>query len=68
MSRGSSGRIVLEIDPSTKDRLYLALAKKKLTMKDWFLNQCTSYIEQVDQPNLFSDEVAESSPHYMKEK
>jgi hypothetical protein len=67
MARGSSGRIVLEIDPSTKDRLYLALAKRKLTLKDWFLNQCSVYIQEADQPSLFPEEVSEKQQNYLKE-
>jgi hypothetical protein len=63
MSRGSSGRIVLEIDPSTKDLLYIALAKQRLTLKDWFLKQSASFIEQSENPSLFS-EVAEKAPSY----
>lgn len=53
MSRGSSGRIVLEIDPKIKDKLYEVLAKQKITLKDWFLAQCNSYLSDVDQPKLF---------------
>ena len=67
MPRGSSGRIVLEIDPSSKDRLYIALAKQKLTLKDWFLGQCSVYIQEVDQPSLFSDDVGEKRPPVLKE-
>jgi len=54
MSRGNSGRIVVEIDPEVKDRLYVALVKDKLTLKDWFLTQCNSYLSDVSQPSLFS--------------
>lgn len=54
MSRGNSGRIVVEIDPEVKDRLYVALVKEKLTLKDWFLTQCNSYLSEVYQPSLFS--------------
>ncbi len=53
MSRGSSGRIVVEIDPAVKDQLYIALARSKLTLKDWFLSQCNSYLSDALQPSLF---------------
>ena len=66
MSRGRSGRIVLEIDTETKDLLYIALAKKKLTLKDWFLSQCKIYISEINQPELFGEIAAEPNPRYMK--
>lgn len=53
MSRGSSGRIVLEIDPRVKETLYVALAKQNTTLKDWFLQNCISYLNKIDQPDLF---------------
>jgi hypothetical protein len=58
MSRGYSGRIVLEIDPSIKDKLYIALARNKLTLKDWFIKQCASFIEETNQPGLFAEKKA----------
>ena len=67
MSRGNSGRIVLEVDPSIKDDLYIALAKQKLTLKDWFLTQSAQFIHDTKQPNLFKDFVAESQPLYDKQ-
>lgn len=59
MSRGNSGRIVIEINPKVKDQLYVALIKNKLTLKDWFLLQCNNYLSDVYQPSLFSDSIAE---------
>lgn len=44
MSIGSSGRIVIEVDPATKRDLYSALAKDGLTLKDWFLKNTASYL------------------------
>ena len=38
MARGSSGRIIIEIDPDFKKKLYDVLQKENLTLKDWFLN------------------------------
>lgn len=67
MSRGRSGRIVVEIDPDIKDQLYTALVKNKLTLKDWFLIQCGAYLSETYQLNLFSDSIAPNklagSPH-----
>ena len=35
---GKSGRIVIEIDPETKQQLYSMLALNGLNLKEWFLN------------------------------
>jgi hypothetical protein len=67
MSRGNSGRIVLEVDTSIKDDLYIALAKQKLTLKDWFLMQCTQFIYDTNQPSLFKSIAAERQPSYNKQ-
>jgi hypothetical protein len=64
MARGFSGRIVLEIDPATKDDLYIALAKKRITLKDWFLKQCNIFIEESYQSTLFNEAAAENEPLY----
>jgi hypothetical protein len=53
MVRGESGRIVLEIDPSQKDELYIALTKDGLTLKDWFLQQAAIYLRERNQMTLF---------------
>jgi len=45
MSIGNSGRIVIEVDPTTKRDLYSALAKDGLTLKDWFLQNAANYLE-----------------------
>ena len=52
MSRGRSGRIVIEIDRKTKERLYVALAKENITLKDWFLKRCEIYLDTINQPSL----------------
>lgn len=56
MARGNSGKIVLEIAPTDKEKLYFAVKKDGMTMKEWFLQQMTSYL---DRPV-----VAERPPHY----
>lgn len=52
MAKGSSGRIVVEIDPETKLRLYSALGKQGLTLKSWFLYSAEHYINEEAQLNL----------------
>lgn len=45
MSLGTSGRIVLEIDPDLKRDLYSWLTRDGLTMKHWFLQTARAYLE-----------------------
>jgi len=52
MARGKSGRVVLEIDPEEKQRLYLALELEGKTLKQWFLEQATETIGQVNRQSL----------------
>lgn len=37
MSIGRSGRVVIEIDPALKRELHSILARKGMTLKDWFV-------------------------------
>ena len=53
MSRGPSGRIVVEIDPALKERLYLALEREGRTFKDWLLGRIDEYL--VAKPSAASD-------------
>jgi hypothetical protein len=49
---GKSGRIVLEIDPSTKRRLYSKLASEGLTLKGWFVEKAEAYLADDDAVQL----------------
>jgi hypothetical protein len=53
MARGTSGRIVVEIDPEMKSRLYVALSITGKTLKDWFLEEAEKFCEESTQPTLF---------------
>ena len=44
MTIGQSGRIVIEVDPDVKRRLYAALTKDGLTLKDWFIRNAETYL------------------------
>ncbi len=44
MSRGNSGRIVLEVDPDLKRRLHAAVAGEGRSLKDWFVEQAIAYL------------------------
>lgn len=52
--RGDSGRIVIEIDPQKKRKLYEVLDDEGITLKEWFLERADVYLEQKLQPELFS--------------
>ena len=44
MSRGPSGRIVVELDPALKKRLHAAVTLDGTTLKDWFRQQAEAYL------------------------
>ena len=46
MAKGSSGRLVIEIDPSIKKELYEKLGEKGLNMREWFLINANAYLKQ----------------------
>lgn len=64
MPVGPSGRIVVEIDPETKEELYSALRAEGLTLKEWFLSNVEEYLSQRGQLNLqFDREFTEPTRH-----
>ncbi len=52
MSIGSSGRIVIEVEPEIKRQLYSVLARDGMTLKDWFLREAQSYLTNTHQLKL----------------
>lgn len=44
MAKGESGRVVVEIDPELKRKLYSALAIDNLTLKDWFIAEAEAFV------------------------
>lgn len=52
MPKGKSGRLVVEIDPTLKRRLYSALAIENLTLKQWFIKTAEQYVDEQEQPHL----------------
>jgi hypothetical protein len=44
MSKGESGRVVIEVDPALKRRLYSALAIENSTLKQWFIDSAQQYV------------------------
>jgi hypothetical protein len=57
VSRGKSGRIVLEVDPALKRQLYIVLTAEEKTLKEWFVGQADRYIRRMTSPqfNLLPD-------------
>lgn len=52
MARGDSGRVVIEVDPGLKRRLYSALAIESATLKDWFVDAVQEYVATRERKNL----------------
>ena len=52
MPRGSSGRVVIEMDPQLKRELHSALVADGRTLKDWFIAQAEAFLEERRQPSL----------------
>jgi hypothetical protein len=58
MAKGSSGRVVIELDPNLKKDLYAFLDQEGMTLKDWFIKSANRYVAEQVQPDLalpFSD-------------
>lgn len=60
MARGESGRIVIEVEPEVKRRLYSALALSGSTLKDWFVQAAVDYCQDANQPRLFPKDATRS--------
>jgi hypothetical protein len=46
---GPSGRVVVEIDPSTKRKLHSVLAARGQSLKDWFIHAAETYITEANE-------------------
>lgn len=55
MSIGSSGRIVIEIDPQMKRELYGVLLSNGQNLKEWFLRQAEEYVRTGRQMGMFDE-------------
>lgn len=61
MARGQSGRIVIEVDPTFKLELYVALARSNSTLKDWFVDAAARFCETQAQPDLFAEALSDGN-------
>ena len=50
MPKGESGRVVIEVEPVLKRRLYSALAIENSTLKQWFIDSATQYVADHEPP------------------
>jgi DNA (cytosine-5)-methyltransferase 1 len=50
---GESGRIVIDVEPELKRRLYAALSLSGSTLKDWFMKSAEEFCEEKKQPSFF---------------
>lgn len=62
MAIGESGRIVLEIDPELKRKLYSVLALENKTLKEWFIGIAVQHIDTQQQPSLFGSATENKQP------
>ncbi len=58
MSIGSSGRIVIEVEPNLKRELYAVLSMDGKTLKDWFVTQAESFVESRQLPLQFDNKTS----------
>ncbi len=52
MAHGTSGRIVIDLDPAFKQELYATLRQKGLSMREWFLIEAQRLCDEHQQPTL----------------
>ncbi|MCH0769518.1 hypothetical protein LNM76_17790 [Klebsiella pneumoniae] len=57
MSIGNSGRIVIEVKPEVKRRLYSALASEGISLKEWFLRNAEQYLEGNYKPHTLLEKI-----------
>ena len=55
MAIGSSGRIVIEINPETKQALYKQLKIEEMHLKQWFLDNVDGFLKGKTQLSLSLD-------------
>jgi LEA14-like dessication related protein len=52
MSIGSSGRVVIEIEPEMKRALHLALRQNGSNMKEWFVQQAEAFLKEAERGSV----------------
>lgn len=62
VSIGTSGRVVIEIDPVLKRELHSVLARRGMTLKDWFLSKADDCISSEARTANANPRAATSQP------
>lgn len=52
---GESGRVVIEVEPELKRRLYASLSLSGSTLKEWFRKMASQYCEDQNQPSFLKE-------------
>jgi DNA (cytosine-5)-methyltransferase 1 len=52
---GESGRIVIDVEPELKRRLYASLSLSGSTLKDWFKKVASQHCEEQNQPSFLKE-------------
>jgi|LakMenEpi03Aug12_release.lakeMendotaPanAssembly.Ray.scaffolds.fasta_scaffold225131_3 hypothetical protein len=52
MAQGSSGRVVIDLEPEFKQLLHETLKSKGISLKHWFIEQAETLCEEHQQPPL----------------
>lgn len=55
MAVGTSGRIVIEVEPELKKELYEVLQKEGKSLKQWFTENAESFLHDKSQLPLFAE-------------
>jgi len=63
MAKGTSGRIVIEVEPDFKKELYIVLGKEGINMKSWFLANAEVFLKNRSQMSLGFN-IEEEQPDY----
>jgi hypothetical protein len=56
VARGESGRIVIEVDQHLKSQVYVALARRNITLKAWFVSEAQRLVAPGNQMTLFRED------------
>jgi len=67
MAKGTSGRIVIEVEPDFKEELYTVLGKEGMNMKNWFIANAEFFMKSRSQMSLGFG-VEEEQPVYNSRK
>ncbi len=52
---GESGRVVIDVEPELKRRLYASLSLSGSTLKDWFMKVASQFCEEQKQPSFLKE-------------